>query len=129
MTEDRVKSPFAGSETLLERDMLDQARLAWRLYRDPRVNWLKNAVPMLALLYFIWPIDVLPDFLPGVGQLDDVGVVVACLLLMVKVLPSIAPAWLIDEHLEAMGLRRRKPEPSSQTTPATMFDVPYRVRE
>src|SRR5690242_18901773 len=63
MTDDRVKSAFAGSETLLERDMIDEVRLAWRLYRDPRVNWLKNAVPMFALLYFLWPIDVLPDFL------------------------------------------------------------------
>jgi uncharacterized membrane protein YkvA (DUF1232 family) len=129
MTDDHVKSAFAGSETLLERDMIDEVRLAWRLYRDPRVNWLKNAVPMFALLYFLWPIDVLPDFLPGVGQLDDVGVVVACVLLMVRLLPKIAPAWLIDEHLDAMGLRQRRTDQSSTATPATIFDVPYRVRE
>ncbi|HEX5499823.1 MAG TPA: DUF1232 domain-containing protein [Thermomicrobiales bacterium] len=129
MNDDRPKSAFAGSETLLERDMIDQARLAWRLFRDPRVNWLKNAIPVFALLYFLWPIDVLPDLFPGVGQLDDVGVVVACALLMVQALPKIAPAWLIDEHLEAMGLRKRAADPPPATTPATVFDVPYRVRE
>jgi uncharacterized membrane protein YkvA (DUF1232 family) len=129
MTDDRVKSAFAGSETLLERDMIDQARLAWRLYRDPRVNWLKNAIPLLALLYFLWPIDVLPDFLPGVGQLDDVGVVVACILLMVRALPTIAPGWLVDEHLAAMGLRQRPADPPPASTPAAVFDVPYRVRD
>jgi uncharacterized membrane protein YkvA (DUF1232 family) len=129
MTDDRVKSAFAGSEALLERDTIDQVRLAWRLFRDPRVNWLKNAIPLFALLYFLWPIDILPDFFPGVGQLDDLGVVVACVLLMVQALPKIAPAWLVDEHLEAMGPRRRPADPPTQTTPATVFDVPYRVRE
>lgn len=30
----------------------------------------------LALGYFIWPIDLLPDFLPGLGYTDDMGVLV-----------------------------------------------------
>ncbi|HEU0114259.1 MAG TPA: DUF1232 domain-containing protein [Thermomicrobiales bacterium] len=129
MTDDRVKSAFAGSETLLERNMIDQVRLAWRLFRDPRVGWLKNAIPLFALLYFLWPIDVLPDFLPGVGQLDDLGIVVACIVLMVQALPKIAPDWLLAEHLDAMGLRQRAADAPSAVTPAAVFDVPYRVRE
>lgn len=35
-----------------------------------------------ALIYFVSPIDVIPDFLPGVGLLDDAGVIAACLKLI-----------------------------------------------
>ena len=35
-----------------------------------------------ALLYVLSPIDLIPDFIPGVGLVDDAGVVVACLRLV-----------------------------------------------
>lgn len=51
------------------------AILLRRLMSDPRVprrsKWLAGAV----LLYVASPIDIVPDFIPGVGQLDDVIVV------------------------------------------------------
>ncbi len=39
--------------------------------RDPRVPWGAKAVAGGAMAYVVSPIDVIPDFLPGVGQLDD----------------------------------------------------------
>lgn len=35
-----------------------------------------------ALLYFLSPIDLIPDFIPGLGHMDDVAVIGACLLLV-----------------------------------------------
>lgn len=35
-----------------------------------------------ALLYFLSPIDIIPDSLPGIGYLDDAAVVMACLALV-----------------------------------------------
>ena len=35
-----------------------------------------------ALLYFVSPIDIIPDTIPGVGHLDDTAVIAACLLLV-----------------------------------------------
>lgn len=37
---------------------------------------------MSALIYFLSPVDLIPDVIPGVGHLDDAAVVTACLLLI-----------------------------------------------
>lgn len=47
------------------------AVLLQRLMRDPRVG-RRNKLAMIAVAgYLASPIDVIPDFLPGIGQLDD----------------------------------------------------------
>jgi len=50
------------------------------LYRymvDPEVHWTKKALVVGALVYFIVPIDAIPDFTPIVGYVDDAAVVAA----------------------------------------------------
>jgi uncharacterized membrane protein YkvA (DUF1232 family) len=85
------------------RTLAAQARLALRLLREPRVPMVAKAVPVLAALYLISPLDVVPDFLPALGQLDDLGVIIAALELFVRLSPSSAQAF----HREAMAQRRR----------------------
>ena len=53
----------------------DCAVLLARLARDQRVPRARRAVLFIALGYLALPIDLVPDFLPGVGQLDDAVVV------------------------------------------------------
>lgn len=65
-----------------------------RLVRDPRTpRWGR---PMLAILvlYLISPIDLIPDFLPVAGQLDDIVIVVLALRLLLRAAGS-AP---VREH-------------------------------
>ena len=50
------------------------------LYRymiDPDVHWSKKILVLAALVYFIVPADLLPDFTPLVGYLDDAAVLAA----------------------------------------------------
>ena len=48
----------------------------WPLMRDPRIPfWAKAAIPAAAAAYVISPVDLIPDFLIGVGQLDDIGII------------------------------------------------------
>ena len=50
--------------------------LALKLYMmDRNVKWYKKSVVVAALVYFISPLDVIPDFIPFVGYLDDLGVI------------------------------------------------------
>jgi uncharacterized membrane protein YkvA (DUF1232 family) len=73
--------------------LLTQARLALRLMRDPSVPVLTRAVPVLAALYLVSPIDLIPDLLLGLGQLDDLGVVALALELFLRLSPSRAKAF------------------------------------
>ena len=50
-----------------------------RYMRDPGVAWHRKAVVVAGLIYFISPIDLIPDFIPVVGYLDDLGVILAVL--------------------------------------------------
>lgn len=44
---------------------------------DKDVKWYRKSVVAAALIYFITPIDTIPDFSPFVGFLDDLGVIAA----------------------------------------------------
>jgi uncharacterized membrane protein YkvA (DUF1232 family) len=50
-----------------------------RYMRDPMVSWHRKAIVVTALIYFISPIDAIPDIAPLVGYLDDLGVITAVL--------------------------------------------------
>lgn len=47
--------------------------------RDPLVSWHRKAIVVAGLIYFISPIDAIPDITPLVGYLDDLGVITALL--------------------------------------------------
>ncbi len=83
------------------RDILDNGRLTWRLINDPRVStFVKVAIPLFMALYFFSPIDFIPDFLPVLGQLDDIGVVLLGMSLIVR----FSPQAVVDEHRRALGI-------------------------
>ena len=83
------------------RDIVENGRLTWRLMNDPRVSsFVKVAIPMLVALYLFFPIDFIPDLLPVLGQLDDIGVVLFGMSMIVR----FSPKSVVDEHRRALGL-------------------------
>ena len=46
-------------------------------FSDSRIPWYRKSIVLGALVYFIVPIDAIPDLAPLVGYLDDLGVVTA----------------------------------------------------
>ena len=100
----RTTTAFAGASVLLDRGLRDQLRLGWRLLRDDRVPALKFVLPAMLGLYALSPLDPIPDFLLGLGQMDDLGVVIAGVLLLAKVIPRLAPSHVVGEHLHDMGM-------------------------
>ncbi|MDD5437526.1 MAG: DUF1232 domain-containing protein [Patescibacteria group bacterium] len=45
-----------------------------RYLRDPNADWKPKLALAVAILYLIWPIDLIPDFAPIIGWLDDIGI-------------------------------------------------------
>jgi uncharacterized membrane protein YkvA (DUF1232 family) len=70
-------------------------QLAGRLMRDERIPVLLRLIPPILVLYLALPIDLIPDFIPVIGQIDDILVVAVGVALLVR----LAPMRVFDEHL------------------------------
>jgi uncharacterized membrane protein YkvA (DUF1232 family) len=55
---------------------------------DPRTSWVSKLLPIIVLLYVIIPVDVLPDFIPFAGLLDDLIITPLGLWLAIKMIPE-----------------------------------------
>lgn len=56
--------------------------------RDPRTPWLAKMVAVLVVAYALSPIDLIPDFIPVIGYLDDLILVPLGIVLAVRLIPA-----------------------------------------
>lgn len=91
-------------------------RLMWGLARDRGVSYVDKALVVGAALYLVMPLDLVPDFLPFFGQVDDlVLLLVAVRRLVRRAGPEVVlrhwrgdPALLADGRLaQVVGLAAR----------------------
>jgi uncharacterized membrane protein YkvA (DUF1232 family) len=98
--EDKDKDMTANSEAIKNdfgfwRDLWQQARLVYALIKDPSVPIYLKLIPFAAVLYLVFPLDLIPDIALGLGQLDDL----TAILVMSKVFIELAPQHIVDRHL------------------------------
>ncbi|HEX2241520.1 MAG TPA: DUF1232 domain-containing protein [Actinomycetota bacterium] len=76
-------------------------RLVWRLMRDPRVPARSKAALVVLAGYIVFPVDVIPDFIPGVGQLDELVLTAFALDQILNRVPYevVAEHWEGEEDL------------------------------
>jgi uncharacterized membrane protein YkvA (DUF1232 family) len=74
-------------------------KLFSRLVKDPRVNLAPKLVLLGVLAYVALPIDLVPDFVPGLGQADDVVVLLAGLKLFLR----LCPPEVVQEHVKSIA--------------------------
>jgi uncharacterized membrane protein YkvA (DUF1232 family) len=75
-----------------------KATLVWRMLRDPAVPLPAKAVVPGVVAYLAWPIDIIPDFIPVLGQIDDVLVI----SLGMSLLLLLTPRSVVEAHLRAL---------------------------
>jgi uncharacterized membrane protein YkvA (DUF1232 family) len=75
----------------------------WLAARDSRVPWYAKAAAGAVAAYALSPIDLIPDFIPILGYLDDLLIVPAGIMLAVK----LVPAELMREFREEATRRER----------------------
>lgn len=115
----------------LWRTLLGHARLSLRLLREPAVPLLLKVLPLAAAGYLLSPLDGVPDFIPVLGQLDDIGVVLVALESFLK----LCPERVVAHHRAAMaGGRPFSPAPPAAdgqpagagSSGATVIDAEFR---
>jgi uncharacterized membrane protein YkvA (DUF1232 family) len=94
----------------LVRMLISRARLSARLLREPAVPLLAKALPAAAALYVVSPLDFVPDVLPVLGQLDDLGMI----LIALGAFEKLCSAGVVEFHRAAMA-QGRKYSPAPHT--------------
>lgn len=74
--------------------LVNRLRLTWRLMMDGRVPIFLKVIPFAPIAYLLWPIDVLPDLFPFLGQLDDLGMFIVGMEAFI----ALAPRQVVQEH-------------------------------
>jgi uncharacterized membrane protein YkvA (DUF1232 family) len=70
----------------------------WLAGRDPRVSWYAKFAAGLVAAYALSPIDLIPDFIPVLGYLDELIILPLGILLVVKLIP---PTLMAEFRAEA----------------------------
>lgn len=73
----------------------DKISLAVALFRDRRIGWGPRLIALGLVLYLAMPLDIIPDFIPVLGYLDDVLIVVIGVGLLLRAIPR----YILEEHL------------------------------
>ncbi len=102
-------------------EAIRELQLWWRLLRDGRVPLWVKCVPFLALLYILFPFDLVADPLLGLGQLDDLAI----LVLGMEVFVALSPSEVVAQIRREIRFGRSK----AATAPgrARTVDASYRV--
>ncbi len=102
--------------------VMDNVKRAWRIFRDPSVSpMIRYGIPMLGLLYLISPIDIIPDVLLGLGQLDDAAI----LILLSQLMIMLAPNDAVQRYQHPTSVSTERPDVSAED--GDVIDADYRV--
>lgn len=77
-------------------DFRDKLSLASDIFRDGRVGLLPRLVTIGLVLYVAMPFDLIPDFIPVLGQLDDLVILGIAAWVLVRSIPP----KVVEEHLK-----------------------------
>ena len=96
-------SAFSVRGLQLLRHLPTFVRLYWRLLCDRRVSIWPKALLVVGALYVISPLDLIPDFIIGLGEIDDLVV----FIVLCKLFIHLCPPEIVREHVQRLGDENR----------------------
>ena len=82
------------------RQLKTQTYALYLAYRDPRTPWVARICAAMVVAYAFSPIDLIPDFIPVLGYLDDLILVPLGIMLALRLIP---PAVMEDCRVQAQA--------------------------
>ncbi|HOU15125.1 MAG TPA: DUF1232 domain-containing protein [Anaerolineae bacterium] len=125
MSDEKMQYPERAGDvsTLMGwlKDFFGHFRLAWELLWDGRVPFVTKMVPILTLLYLLSPMDFIPDPALGLGQLDDLAILLIGMRLFIDVCP---PALVAEHKQEDAQPAINVVTPAAEQTPSVTWTPP-----
>ncbi|MEA9980020.1 MULTISPECIES: YkvA family protein [unclassified Pseudomonas] len=66
-----------------------QIMVLWFSYQHPQTPWLPKWISIFVVAYALSPIDLIPDFIPVLGYLDDVIILPLGIMLAIRLMPPV----------------------------------------
>ena len=98
------RTPWLGTAKAWARRIKRDVLTVYFAARDPRTPWPVRLLAFAVAAYALSPIDLIPDFIPVLGYLDDLIIVPLGLLLVIRWLP---PSVLEDARAKAAALSQK----------------------
>ena len=93
------------------RTLKSDGMTLWFCCRHPQMPWLPKIFALLVVGYFLSPIDLIPDFIPVLGYLDELILLPGCIYLILRMVP---PAVLTEARAQAtQWIATHQPKPRS----------------
>ncbi|GJM06213.1 MAG: membrane protein [marine bacterium B5-7] len=80
--------------------MTEEIMLLISAMRDKRTPWYAKAIVILTLAYIISPIDIIPDFIPVIGLLDEIILIPIAYSVVMKLIPEEVKAEAASTNIE-----------------------------
>ena len=95
------------------RKLKRQTMVLWFCYQHPQTPWLPKWISVFVVAYALSPIDLIPDFIPVLGYLDDVIILPLGILLAIRLMPA--------QVLEECRFKASEWEKNHRKRPANRF--------
>jgi len=70
------------------KQLKNEVYILYQALKDPRTPWYAKAISTLIVAYIVSPIDLIPDFIPVLGYLDDIILVTVVIGMVRKMIPG-----------------------------------------
>lgn len=101
------------------RQLKQETYALYLAYQDPRVPWTAKLVVMCIVGYALSPIDLIPDPIPILGQLDDLILIPLGIALAIRLIPS----DVLDECRERAAIELQQNRPTNRVAGAIIVAI------